>query len=517
MKHVILISDEHGAPAEGLVESLRAAGFQAEAQALPVTGAWPAAASDDDAAAPGPCAVLLELGAGAELARVHDAARVASAAWPGSPLVAFRSDAPQNGHAPAPNAHASATAPRLDASTLERLGFRAVADEPAQLPALLRALESRGLTGELCDVVEAAGRADARVADTPSSLLLPERLGVQQLRAAFETVALLHFSNDQKSAASAALVGLASLVAADRWTIYLVSEAGGDDVNFEPLAARGLTPSEQRDPPADDWRRTLFGDVLALAGAESDAARAAVLRAETARGAAGGRHVLAVPLVDGERVMGVLEAVRESTGARAFAAPDESLLSALALPLAAALSNSVRIAEAERLSQTDDLTKLHNARFLRQYLIAEVRRARRYGSMVSAMFLDLDDFKTVNDRHGHLVGSHVLMEMAAVILSSVRDTDVVARYGGDEFVVILPETGAEQSAGVAERVRATVAEHTFSGGRNLRLRLTASFGVASFPAHAHSPQQLVAAADAAMYEAKAAHKNCVRFAPEGAD
>jgi len=504
MKHVILIGDEQGPPAGALVESLRAAGFLAAAQTLPGAGAG--TSGNGEGASSCPAAVLLEVAAGAELAHVHDAAQRASAAWPGSPLVAFRSDqAPQNGHA----AHA-----HLDTSTLERLGFHAVADEPAQLPALLRALESRGLTGEL-RVPEPLERAAARAAETPASLLLPERLGVEQLRAAFETVASLHFSNDQKSAASSALVGLAALVAAERWTIYLVSEASRDEVNFEPLAARGLTPSE-RELPDDDWRRTLSGDALALAGAESAAAREAVERAETARGAEAERFILAVPLVDGERVMGVLEVVREGARASAFSDADESLLSAMALPLAAALSNSVRIAEAERLSQTDDLTKLHNARFLRQYLIAEVRRARRYGSMVSVMFLDLDDFKAVNDRHGHLVGSHVLMEMAAVILSSVRDTDVVTRYGGDEFVIILPETGAEPSARVAERVRATVSAHAFTGGRNLQLRLTASFGVASFPAHANSPQQLVAAADAAMYEAKAARKNCVRFAPEGA-
>ena len=503
MKHVILIGDEQGPTADALVESLRAAGFLAAARALPEAGAGPCA--DGGEAPPCPSAVLLEVAAGADLSHVHEAAQRVSSAWPDSPLVAFRGEAPpRNGHP----LHA-----RLDTATLERLGFHAVADEPAQLPALLRALESRGLTGEL-RAPEPTGRGAARAAETPASLLLPERLGIEQLRAAFETVASLHFSTDQKSAASSALVGLAALVAAERWTIYLVSEAGHDEVNFEPLAARGLTPSE-RELPDDDWRRTLFGDALALAGAESAAAREAVERAETARGAEAERFVLAVPLVDGGRVMGVLEAVREGARVRAFAAAEESLLSALALPLAAALSNSVRIAEAERLSQTDDLTKLHNARFLRQYLIAEVRRARRYGSMVSAMFLDLDDFKAVNDRHGHLVGSHVLMEMAAVILSSVRDTDVVARYGGDEFVVILPETGAEQSARVAERVRATVSAHAFTGGRNLRLRLTASFGVASFPAHANSPQQLVAAADAAMYVAKAARKNCVRFAPEG--
>jgi diguanylate cyclase (GGDEF)-like protein len=103
------------------------------------------------------------------------------------------------------------------------------------------------------------------------------------------------------------------------------------------------------------------------------------------------------------------------------------------------------------------------------------------------------------------------MEMAAVILSSIRDTDAVARYGGDEFVIVLPDTGVELACTVAERIRGKIARHFFTGGRNLKLSLTASFGVAAFPAHASSPQQLIACADTAMYEAKAANKNCIRF------
>src|SRR5205085_1844551 len=114
---------------------------------------------------------------------------------------------------------------------------------------------------------------------------------------------------------------------------------------------------------------------------------------------------LAVSLAGGGRVLGVVEAVREGAPARGFTVREASLLSAVAVPVAAALANSVRIAEAERLSLTDDLTKLHNARFLRQYLTAEIKRARRYGSFVTALFLDLDDFKEINDRHGQLVAS----------------------------------------------------------------------------------------------------------------
>jgi diguanylate cyclase (GGDEF)-like protein len=235
---------------------------------------------------------------------------------------------------------------------------------------------------------------------------------------------------------------------------------------------------------------------------------------ETVKRKEGARRIVAVPLLSSERVLGVLEAVREGADARAFTKSDIELLTALALPLASALSYSVRIAEAERLSQTDDLTKLHNARYLRQFLLSEIKRARRYGSSVAALFLDMDDFKQINDMHGHLVGSHVLMEMASVILGSVRDTDVVARYGGDEFVVILPETAIEQATRVAERLRERVARHEFTGGRRLQLKMTASFGVASFPQHASSPQQLIASADTAMYEAKAARKNCVRLAVE---
>jgi diguanylate cyclase (GGDEF)-like protein len=495
------LTDAYEAPATALTDVLQGAGVAAFVEGIrepeaplsvATTGGEPI--SDANTA---PIAVLYEVFPGADMRELYSIIEHATAVWPNVPLVACRRQSTKT---------AGPKLRTLDSSTLKRIGFRAIADEPAQLPALLREVEDRGMTGEL-------PRLDAAQKSwLPETLDLQGKIRAKDLRASFELVVSLHFTSDQMSAANAALAGLAPLVEADRWTIYLTSETGrAEQTSLEPLAVRESKTGDQS-TPEQDVQGALLGKALALSGSESKAAREAVLKTLPIRKTEGGRRVVAVPLVSGDRVMGVIEGVRESgTGKRAFTKANVRLLDALALPLASALGNSLRIAEAERLSQTDDLTKLHNARYLRQFLLAEVRRARRYGSSVGALFFDLDDFKNVNDIHGHLVGSHVLMEMAAVILSIVRDTDVVARYGGDEFVVVLPESNIDQAAFVAERVRQKIERNLFSGGRGLRLHLTASFGVATFPLHAQSPQQLVANADAAMYEAKAAGKNCLRF------
>jgi diguanylate cyclase (GGDEF)-like protein len=182
---------------------------------------------------------------------------------------------------------------------------------------------------------------------------------------------------------------------------------------------------------------------------------------------------------------------------------------------AQALDNALRLRRAESLSVTDDLTKLYNSRHLNQMLRRESKRTSRSGRPLSLVFLDLDGFKSVNDSYGHLAGSRALVESAAVIRRCARETDLVARFGGDEFAIVLPDTGSEGAAAVGDRVRERMAAHEFLTEEGLHVHLTVSVGVATLPDVAASPEELVKAADAAMYRVKGSGKNGVRVARPG--
>jgi diguanylate cyclase (GGDEF)-like protein len=499
-KLVILHTDANTAPANELLESLSSAGIsvllkdfadiELKATSAPAAGIKPVP--------PRPLAVLCEIPPEANpdgLRLVVGQARI----WSGVSIVACRRVSTPS-DSPAPQVP--------DNEALKRLGFDLVADSPAQLPALLRQVEDAVGTGELKLPAGFKSTLDSR------AFLLPASLRGRQLRGAFAVLASLHLASNQKEAALVALAGVARLVTADRWAIFLVTQtSSAADAEFEPLAGRSFSNVGPLSFD-EEWQRELLDVVEPPNMAPSTAAQEAATRIKAIRKAEGGHRVVAVPLVNGERVLGVLEGIRLQ--ARSFSQTEAAFLAALTIPIAASLSNSVRIAEAERSSLTDDLTKLHNARYLRQFLVNEIKRARRYGAKVAALFLDLDDFKRVNDVHGHLTGSHALMEVAAVILPSVRDTDCVVRYGGDEFVVILPDTGIDEAVQVAERIRLKIERHEFTGGRRLNVALTVSVGVAVFPQHALSPRQLIVSADRAMYQAKAAHKDCVRVVVDSA-
>ena len=189
----------------------------------------------------------------------------------------------------------------------------------------------------------------------------------------------------------------------------------------------------------------------------------------------------------------------------------ELLVTALEGP-AVALDNALTLQRVEALSVTDDLTQLYNSRYLNQVLRREAKRASRSGRPLSLLFIDLDGFKGVNDTHGHLAGSASLIEAADVIRRSARETDVVARFGGDEFALILPDTGSEGAAAVGDRVRERIDEHRFLAHKGLDIHLTVSVGVATLPDVAASAEELIRAADVAMYRVKEAGKNNVFIA-----
>ena len=198
----------------------------------------------------------------------------------------------------------------------------------------------------------------------------------------------------------------------------------------------------------------------------------------------------------------------------------ESMLRAVRVllePASVALDNALLLKRAEALSVTDDLTHLYNSRYLNLVLRRETKRASRSGRPLSLLFIDLDGFKAVNDTHGHLFGSRTLVEAAAVIRASARETDVVSRFGGDEFAIILPDTGGEGAFAVGARLRDKIAAYRFLAGDGLDIRLTASVGVATLPDVAASAEELVQAADKAMYQVKDSGKNGIQAAIAPAD
>lgn len=180
--------------------------------------------------------------------------------------------------------------------------------------------------------------------------------------------------------------------------------------------------------------------------------------------------------------------------------------------VAAVVGNIYQLTRSQDLAMRDDLTKAYNRRFFESYLEEEIERARRYGSLFSIIFLDMDDLKMVNNFYGHLTGSRTLQEVAKRILGAVRTIDKVVRFGGDEFCIILPETDQEQAIAVANRVRKSLTGSALHVDAELELSVTASFGIASYPAHGLNKDDLIRQADAAMYRVKSTTKNAVGIA-----
>jgi len=213
--------------------------------------------------------------------------------------------------------------------------------------------------------------------------------------------------------------------------------------------------------------------------------------------------MICTPVKFRDRIVGCLRAVNKR--GQEFTEWDLDIITSGADYIALALERAFLY---EKL-KNDELTNLFNIRYLHQALEMEIERAKRYGSTFSVIFMDMDDFKEINDRHGHLIGSRVLIEIADILQNNLRRIDIISRYGGDEFVIILPQTTREAGFIVAERLRRLIEGHVFLKREGFNIQITASLGVASYPDNAKNREELLKLADRAMYRGKFLRKNTV--------
>lgn len=217
--------------------------------------------------------------------------------------------------------------------------------------------------------------------------------------------------------------------------------------------------------------------------------------------------IAAIPLLSNQKVMGLLFLASRVNREMDF---DLAALLSLVGNHVSHIIDKIRLfQETKRLSITDGLTGLFNSRHFYRYLDLEISRTKRYGSSFSLMLFDIDYFKKLNDTFGHQAGDEVLQELARILKSVSRETDVVVRYGGEEFVIILPNTSEEEAVALAERILQSVQETVITINAREKVKITVSGGVASFPQNASTAKGLLNAADSAMYAAKTAGRNTV--------
>lgn len=221
------------------------------------------------------------------------------------------------------------------------------------------------------------------------------------------------------------------------------------------------------------------------------------------------RSIICVPLKIRGKVVGVIQLINSLDDLQ-FTDSDLKTLDTIADYAAIAIENARNFTKVNELVVTDELTGLFNATHFHTLLDVEIERTKRYSSTFSLVFIDLDRFKHINDAYGHLVGSRILSEFGALLQKSIRGTDMAARYGGDEFVIILPETSKRGALFMAMNLRSAIAKHHFFTDTGEQLVITASFGIASFPDDADSKRGLVQAADKAMYEVKESTRDGVK-------
>jgi two-component system cell cycle response regulator len=305
--------------------------------------------------------------------------------------------------------------------------------------------------------------------------------------------------------------GALFLLSGGRQDLYLAAARGLDRTNELALPTDPL-PGEQAAPLRIEVGSGVVGKVFESGEATSGHIGPGDGDLHLAPGEPRSGDMIAVPLRASGRVTGVL-ALYDHLDGSPFDAADLDTIRTFAAQAGVAIDNVLLHQEAQRLSITDGLTGLWNYRYLTLALNREIERAVRFNRPLAVLMLDLDRFKSVNDRYGHQRGDSVLIEVASRVKREIREVDVLARYGGEELVCVLPETDIDSAVMVAERINKAISSAGFVGDSDgSTLRVTVSIGVSVHPVHASTAVRLLRAADEALYDAKHAGRDCVRVA-----
>ncbi|PYP83559.1 MAG: sensor domain-containing diguanylate cyclase [Candidatus Angelobacter sp. Gp1-AA117] len=225
------------------------------------------------------------------------------------------------------------------------------------------------------------------------------------------------------------------------------------------------------------------------------------------------RSIICVPLQSKHRVLGVIQLI--NCAMESFGEQEMFFLHALCDYAAIAIDNARAVEKIQELTITDDCTGLYNARHLYKTLEAEVYRSARFGYEFSVIFMDLDHFKLVNDTYGHLVGSKLLQEIGFKVKSQLRLIDYAFRYGGDEFVILLPQTEKNSALVVAKRLQEMMRRTQFLTEEGLNLNVRCSMGLATYPEDAKSSHEIIRQADEMMYMVKNSSRDNIAVAQQG--
>jgi len=322
-----------------------------------------------------------------------------------------------------------------------------------------------------------------------------------ELRLLLDVSSQLAGSLDSRQIANILAGHLANVIGVEECAISRWDQEGG---RVESLGYFPAVPSDELEPFFDiasypRTRQVLEDQVtvtIDVDDADADPAEVRLLSA------AGNRSLVMLPLVVKGESIGLAELI--STKPIELDAERLNLVRTIANEASIALENARLYEEARALADRDPLTGFFNHRYLHERFGQEAVRSRRAHRPLSLLMLDLDDFKLVNDTFGHVLGDDVLRFTADLIRRTLRESDVPARYGGDEFAILLPEAGQEEATKTADRLLATFAETTFTTGSGLAVPIGVSIGAATFPTDGRTAAELIAVADAGLYRMKRA-------------